>query len=368
MFEVIPEAMPKQIKVGLVLSGGGAKGAYQVGMLKALGELGVKVDAIAGASIGAINGAILAGSPSVTEGAQRMEHLWKTLAEDPPLKFKRAKYLVLLAAAGLALKGSAYTFAMLESLQSLQRKYGIKLPGFSVISELTDTGILSDEPLKKLMDQYLDPAALNKGTPFYVSVFESHGGMIDALKVIVSELGLRDTDPSQFFHIQNQPVEKQKELLLASAALPMIFTPREADRTLYSDGGQGGWQTMQGNTPAQPLVDAGCNLLIVSHLSNGSMWNRKNFSGTTVLEIRPKSSLSRDSGFMGGVKDLLGFDEQRINSWIEQGYQDTLESLEPVIKACTSRLELKASEKVLLASERNNAKADSILNDAMSQL
>ena len=52
--------MSKQAKVGLVLSGGGAKGAYQVGVCKALAELGTQVDMIAGASIGALNGGVLA--------------------------------------------------------------------------------------------------------------------------------------------------------------------------------------------------------------------------------------------------------------------------------------------------------------------
>ena len=46
-------------KVGLVLSGGGSRGAYQIGVWQALRELGVKIDLVAGTSIGAINGAII---------------------------------------------------------------------------------------------------------------------------------------------------------------------------------------------------------------------------------------------------------------------------------------------------------------------
>jgi NTE family protein len=44
---------------GLVLEGGGAKGAYQVGAVKALVEMGYEFSAIAGTSIGAINGAFI---------------------------------------------------------------------------------------------------------------------------------------------------------------------------------------------------------------------------------------------------------------------------------------------------------------------
>ena len=62
-------------KFGLVMSGGGAKGAFQVGAVKALAELGVPVDGIAGASIGALNGAIVASAPSLTEAAGHLEEV-----------------------------------------------------------------------------------------------------------------------------------------------------------------------------------------------------------------------------------------------------------------------------------------------------
>src|SRR6185437_12814108 len=47
------------LKRGLVLEGGGAKGAYQVGCMRAFQEHDIKFDAIAGTSIGALNGALL---------------------------------------------------------------------------------------------------------------------------------------------------------------------------------------------------------------------------------------------------------------------------------------------------------------------
>ena len=65
--------MADDLKCGLVLSGGGAKGAYQVGVVKALAEAGVRVDAVAGASIGALNGAIVAAAPSLADAAERLE-------------------------------------------------------------------------------------------------------------------------------------------------------------------------------------------------------------------------------------------------------------------------------------------------------
>lgn len=44
---------------GLVLDGGGARGAYQIGAWKALAEAGVKIKAVAGTSVGALNGALI---------------------------------------------------------------------------------------------------------------------------------------------------------------------------------------------------------------------------------------------------------------------------------------------------------------------
>ena len=47
------------VEYSLVLEGGGAKGAYQIGAWKALKEAGVKINAVAGTSVGALNGALI---------------------------------------------------------------------------------------------------------------------------------------------------------------------------------------------------------------------------------------------------------------------------------------------------------------------
>lgn len=106
--------------VGLVLSGGGAKGAYQVGVVRALDELGVRVDKIAGASIGALNGAVLACSPDLAEGSRRLEQLWRTLAQSSPLQVNGKAvpyYLVLLAGFGLEVRGLVALRTLLGKLE-----------------------------------------------------------------------------------------------------------------------------------------------------------------------------------------------------------------------------------------------------------
>ncbi|HUA95327.1 MAG TPA: patatin-like phospholipase family protein [Acidimicrobiales bacterium] len=60
--------------VGYVFGGGGSRGAVQVGMLQALAEQQVAPDLVAGTSVGAINGAVVALDP--TSAANRLSHLW----------------------------------------------------------------------------------------------------------------------------------------------------------------------------------------------------------------------------------------------------------------------------------------------------
>ena len=62
-------------KKALVLCGGGAKGAYQAGVIKALYDRGInKFNSIAGTSIGAINGYFL-----FTENVDKLEEIWTNI-------------------------------------------------------------------------------------------------------------------------------------------------------------------------------------------------------------------------------------------------------------------------------------------------
>jgi NTE family protein len=61
--------------VALVLQGGGALGAYQAGVYEALAEAAIHPDWIAGTSIGAVNGAIIAGNPPNSR-IDRLREFW----------------------------------------------------------------------------------------------------------------------------------------------------------------------------------------------------------------------------------------------------------------------------------------------------
>jgi NTE family protein len=62
-------------EVAFVLGGGGVLGAHEVGMLRALAESSIEPDVVLGTSIGAVNGAMFAGAPTVA-GVERLGRLW----------------------------------------------------------------------------------------------------------------------------------------------------------------------------------------------------------------------------------------------------------------------------------------------------
>src|SRR5271166_2226943 len=69
-------------QVVLVLQGGGALGAYQVGVYQALSEAGIEPDWVIGTSIGAINASLIAGN-SPEQRLPRLEEFWSRVTYTP---------------------------------------------------------------------------------------------------------------------------------------------------------------------------------------------------------------------------------------------------------------------------------------------
>jgi NTE family protein len=323
---LIRDTVMNDSKVGLVLSGGGAKGAYQVGVLRYMAESGMAVDAIAGASIGALNGAVIASASNIQEASEHLMRLWQTLANETPLnvdKLAVASYLGYFCIMGsqrlspvLAVAGGVLA----------QHKLGVSL--------------LDNSPVKKLIEEYTSPEKLSNGLPLYVSIFESNDNLVTVLDTAMAALGITDSKPSEFRHVQSFPAEQQRDVVLASASLPLLFSPQAIDGKRYADGGIGGWRKSQGNTPITPLItEANCSHIIVTHLTDGSLWNRYDFPDTTILEVRPKKPIAQESM----VKDLLNFKADKINYWIEQGYEDAQRCIGDVRRVITQQEQSKSS-------------------------
>ncbi|MES1937478.1 hypothetical protein C27AD_14035 [Salinisphaera hydrothermalis C27AD] len=227
-------------------------------------------------------------------------------------------------------------------------------------------GLLTDEPLREMIETYVDVQAMSEGLPLYVSVYPSAGGLVDTLRVAASGIGLLDTPESKYVHLQSLPPREQKEALLASAAIPLLYAPKYVDGMLATDGGQGGWQRQRSNTPAKPLVDAGCNLLLVTHLNDGSLWSRRDFPEAAVLEIRPQSSISRSKGALSGVRDVVGFNADNIAAWLEQGYADCMSRVKPVLEAATIVGDLERASTVRDRSIAIGEELDRTFDESMS--
>src|ERR1700758_1256489 len=99
--------------VALVLQGGGALGAYQAGVYEALSEAGVLPNWIAGMSIGAVNGAIIAGNPPHAR-VDRLREFWTQVTADGPW-----------SGAGDACSGLARGDAMRQFLNQMSAGFAI---------------------------------------------------------------------------------------------------------------------------------------------------------------------------------------------------------------------------------------------------
>ena len=315
----------RRTKLGLVLSGGGAKGAYEVGVLKALARCGCCPEVVAGASIGAVKGAVVASSPDLLTAATSLETLWNGVTTDSVLKLKPetapAHYLALV---GLNLLVRTYFATPMLTLSAL----------ISSIPQIRDLfsdddrryiSMLDHSPIEALVEKAVDlerllsPGALD----FYVSVYPASkaGGLVGLAKDVVRYAVSRDK--SEFFRLKDVPRDTAAKLILASAAIPFAFKPMEYQGRRFYDGGMGDRVKAQGNTPVEPLVKAGCTHAIVVIIGNGVPWDRYEWPDLTVLEIRPSKV----------IDGMLDFDPARIRALIALGEQDATRSLARFAKA-----------------------------------
>lgn len=335
------------MKVGLVLSGGGAKGAYQAGLVAALAEHDIEIEMISGASIGALNGALISAAGDISTAAERLDKLWDLVATKDVLGLNpelHPRYLSMLVAAGLTGVG--------------QLGLGV-LAGWA--GNRADTGLVDSSPLTDILDRYLCPHALSNGIPLHVSLYPYRGRLHAITEFIKGEVIKRfDTQQSVFKYVQTLNPEEQKEVLLASAAIPVLFTPRKVGGQLFSDGGQGNYRSTQGNTPITPLLGQGLDAIIVSHLDDGSLWDANDFPDENIFEIRPSRRLAER-----GARDMLGFDGQSISRWKAQGKDDANQLFDRLINIAGSRAALANSTSALQA--RLEGCGDTLKSDSLEQ-
>ena len=323
----------QQTKLGVVLSGGGAKGAYEVGFLKALAEFNIQPDAIAGTSIGALNGAIYASKKDTKLSASLLEELWNDLGSSNVLEVDKGK----------AIKNLVEVFTYFSPMPVTKlAKVAMALSKAGKSQE----GILTQSPIVDRLKQYAPENELKNGLPFYVGLTKSKGNTKDFINF--SGFG---NEESEFKKIQELRKEDMHKAIMASASLPILFDGIEIEGETYRDGCLSSTDNEWGNTPAKPLIEKeGCTHIIVCHLNEGSFFNRHDplFKDVAIIEVRPKANT------FSSALDPLQFKVEKINEWKQQGYNDSKRILGEVFEA--------------LLTQKKRIVSESIADDAINRL
>lgn len=313
-------------KLGLVLSGGGARGAYEVGVAKALAKYGLEPDVISGASIGALNGAVIASSPNISAAAEALDKLWKELDRCKILKLKSdilLKYFVMLVLNILFMQLEAHSARF-----SPPKKTILPFIMKTLFKEDAQCVALLDEsPVREILEKNLDIHKLYD-KDFYISLFPSSeftgfGGLAADLADYFFSLRR-----SEFIRVRDYPPDKIIGIIQASSSLPVAFKPCSIDGRNYRDGGMGDKLRQQGNVPIEPLIKSGCTDAVVAIIGEGSLWNRYDWPGINILEIEPSKSIREE----GSVESLLNFSKEKIEYLIELGEYDTIRQISKVKK------------------------------------
>jgi len=312
-------------KLGVVLSGCGAKGAYEAGFLKCLAELKIQPDAISGTSIGALNGAVYAAQKETGEVSVLLESIWQRLARSKALTLKKRNSLLNFVDIAMFFSPLAPVSKVVKVVRSLAITKSVE-------------GVCSTDLAENILDQYAPVDQLKEGLPFYVGVTESDGNLLDTLRL----LGLSSSGVTDFVKVQSLERDEVHKVILASAALPIAFDAVQIGDKHYRDGCLGSIDNEWGNTPAKPLItEEKCTHLIVCHLNEGSFFNRYDpvFSDVSIIEVRPKN------GIFSSPLDPLMFSPEKIFDWMEQGYQDSKRILNDALEALQGKQQRVASER-----------------------
>jgi NTE family protein len=259
------------MKYGLALEGGGAKGAYHVGAVKALIENGYEFGAVTGTSIGSINAAMIA-----QKDIETLEKIWREM-----------KYSTL--------------FDIDED--KLQRALNINL-------DIHLIRYLSKRLGNALKEGGIDTAKIR-------GILEAH---IDEDKIRASDIkfGLvtvcvSDKKAQELF-IEDIPQGKLIDYIMASSSLP-VFKTMTIDEKKYLDGG------VYDNCPVHMLEQKGYSeVFAIRTYKRLRIRDYKNIikrDNVKIHMIAPYESLS----------NILNFDNENLNQLLELGYFDALKSI-----------------------------------------
>lgn len=251
------------VSYAMALEGGGARGAYQIGAWKALLEAGIRISAVAGTSVGALNGALIAMGDEA-----RAEELWSNIHYSEVMDVDDDEM-------GDLVRGDLLELDLPRVLQK--------------VSAIVHNRGLDVTPLRNWIRQVADPAAIRASEQeFYIVTYSVSDQ---------KELELRAKDLTD---------DELHDMLLASAYLPAFRIERLAGK-LYADGG------VRDVLPLHVLIENGYTNIIAMRLYGpGIMRPVRIPEGTHVYTLAPKAKL-------GGI---LEFEAEQSRRNIRLGYYD----------------------------------------------
>ena len=213
---------------GLVLAGGGTKGAYQVGAWKALCEIEVNIKAIAGASIGALNGALF-----LQDEFMETVKMYENIKIDNIMKVE-----------GVNADKNIFDLSNI----------------FNLAADYTKQKGIDTAPLREMIKKYIDMDKL-------------YNSKIDFGLVTYS---VKNKTPLQVFK-NDIPKEQMEDYLLASSCFP-IFKPQILNGEEYFDGG------LYDNIPSNMLIEKGYKNIIIIDIA-GVGFSKKSISKDLYIKV-----------------------------------------------------------------------------------
>jgi NTE family protein len=231
----------------LVLSGGGARGAYQVGVLRGLAELGVvsgssPFDVLVGSSAGALNATALAAAANgFDEGLARLEEVWRGLR---PADVFRTD---------------------VGSLGRIGARWAWDLSFGGVAGRVGAISLLDTTPLRALLGALV---------PFQRIEENVASGALRALALTATELHtangvvfLHAAPETPLWRRRRWRIERTRiavEHLMASTAIPIFFPPVRVGDAWFSDG------SVRNTAPLSPAINLGAERIVAIGVSGPS--------------------------------------------------------------------------------------------------
>lgn len=261
----------KNRKTALVLSGGGSRGAYQIGVWQALKELGIEIDITCGTSVGAINSAIIAQNAfdlAVT--------LWKTIETEMIFDINVDDNYNL----------PKLDFAGLSAEEAL-----------AYAKEIFGKGGADASRLKEFLHRYIDEEAIRN----------SH------TLLCLTTVELPFLKPQRIF-IEDIPYGQLVDYLMASSAIIPAIKPYEIDGKIFIDGGWGD------GMPIRPALDSGATDIIAVDLRSPGILHKGD------IEQAKKTTRLKILTPIHNLGNIMSFETENIARNIRLGYLETMKA------------------------------------------